>query len=251
MTSFSIITDPKTKQKHELIDDSLLPQASILDPYLTMTVPPQTTGETGIDVLTHAVEAYVSVAASDFTDACAEKAIQLVVRYLRLVRREPKNLDARLAMHHASSLAGMAFNHAGLGINHSLAHAIGAWAHLPHGRTNGILMPYVIDFNAADGRNDRPAAQRYADIAAIFGCASQRARQSTRNLIRAIFALNHDLNIPKSFQEAGVNESAFLDALPNLVERAMHDRCTPSNPVVPRPADLEQIFLNAYYGRWR
>lgn len=251
MTSFSVITDPKNKQKYELIDDSMLPQASVLDPELTVTVPPKVTADTGIDVLTHAIEAFVSPLASDFTDACAEKAVQLINRFLLTTYHQPRHLKARASMHHASCLAGMAFNHASLGINHSLAHAIGPWACLSHGRTNGILLPYVIAFNSDDRGRDLPPVDRYAELAVILKCSSDKPRQATRNLIREIARLKNNLDIPESFQEAGIPESDFLFALDDLAMKALNDRCTPGNPVEVTVTDLKNVLLNAYYGRWR
>lgn len=251
MTSFSVITNPKNKQKYELIDDCMLPQASVLDPTLTVSVPPRVTADAGIDVLTHAIEAFVSPRASDFTDACAEKAIQLVNRWLVTAYQRSGHLKARASMHHASCLAGMAFNHASLGINHSLAHAIGPWASLPHGRTNGILLPYVIAFNSDDRGRDLPPTERYAELAVILGCSSDKPRQATRNLIRSIMKMRSDLDIPASFQEAGVRENEFMSALDDLAERALNDRCTAGNPVGVTVSDLKNIYLNAYYGRWR
>ena len=164
VSRFSVITDKERAIKYPLVDDSLVPDIALLDANLVTSAPPSVTADTGIDVLTHAIEAFVSTGANDFSDAAAEKAIKLVKRYLLKCYKEPNDLEARQGMHNASCLAGIAFSNAGLGLNHGMAHALGAHFHIPHGRANGILLPYVMSFNAgcADSLTptlcpDRPA----------------------------------------------------------------------------------------------
>ncbi len=164
VSRFAVITDPEKEVKYPLVEDSLLPDTAILDAVLTASVPPSVTADTGIDVFTHAVEALVSTAANDFSDAAAEKSIKLVRKHLLTAYREPDNMEARQGMHNASCLAGVAFSNSGLGLNHGMAHALGARFHIPHGRANGILLPYVMSFNAGCSESLTPVAKRYAKI---------------------------------------------------------------------------------------
>ncbi len=249
VSRFSVISDTKKDAKYPLVDDSLLPDAALLDASLTISVPPGVTADTGIDVMTHAMEAFVSKDADDFTDAAAEKALRLVKDYFMEVVKHPDNLLARQKMHHASCLAGIAFSNGGLGINHSMAHTVGGHFHLPHGRVNGILMPYVIAYNAGYWEKLTPAAKRYGKLARIFSVEEKgNPRQSIFNLIRIIRQYRDTLQIPASFQAAGIDRAEYEKAVPAMVSAAMNDRCTPSNPRQCTKDDLSRLFWRVYEG---
>ena len=200
VSKFAVITDPEKEVKYPLVEDSLLPDVAILDAELTVSVPPSVTADTGIDVFTHAVEALVSTAATDFSDAAAEKAIKLVRRHLMTAYHQPGDMAARQGMHNASCLAGVAFSNSGLGLNHGMAHALGARFHIPHGRANGILLPYVMSFNAGCSESLTPVAKRYAKIARLLGLEATSVRQSALNLIRTARRYVEQLNIPSSIR---------------------------------------------------
>ena len=249
VTSFAVITDPEKEVKYPLVEESLLPDLAILDAELTVSVPPSVTADTGIDVFTHAVEALVSTAASDFSDAAAEKSIKLVRKHLLTAYHHPEDMVARQGMHNASCLAGMAFSNSGLGLNHGMAHALGARFHIPHGRANGILLPYVMSFNAGCSESLTPVAKRYAKIARLLGLESSSVRQSALNLIRTARKYVEQLSIPSSIQKAGVNKDEFEAELDAMAEAALADRCTATNPRSCTAEEIEQIFRKAYSGK--
>ena len=205
VSRFAVITDQEKGVKYPLVEDSLLPDIAILDAELTTSVPPTVTADTGIDVFTHAVEAFVSTEASDFSDAAAEKAIKLVKRHLLPAYQNPEDRKARQGMHNASCLAGIAFSNSGLGLNHGMAHALGARFHIPHGRANGILLPYVMSFNAGCAEQLTSTAKRYARISRLLELESSSVRQSALNLIRTARRYIEKLNMPSTLQAAGVN----------------------------------------------
>ena len=249
MTSYAVISDPAEGRKYPLIDDSLLPANSILDAQLTMSLPPAVTANTGMDVFTHALEALVSKNHNDLTDALAEKSIWLIREYLYRAYVKSDDRDARQGMHHASCLAGIAFNSAGLGINHSLAHALGGEFHIPHGRANAILLPYVIAFNAdLSGAPDATTAV-YAKAASILGLDVVNARQGAMALLQWVRRFKEKLGIPATIHEAGIEEKVFADKLPALAEAALADRCTPTNPRAVSAEQLMDIYKRAYSGR--
>ncbi len=257
VTSFAVISDKKINKKYPLADYELTPDVAIVDPDLVMSLPKSITADTGLDVLTHAIEAYVSNMASDYTDGLSEKAIELVFKYLREAYNNGTNKQAREKMHNASTIAGMAFTNAFLGINHSLAHKMGAEFHLPHGRLNAILLPYVIKYNATKPTKfvSFPkyeyfiADQKYAEIARKMGFDASTVEKGVDSLIKEIQKLNEDLNIPKSFKEAGIDEQEFLGKVDLLADRAFEDQCTNANPRVPLVSELKQILLDSYYGK--
>ena len=250
VSRFSVISDPEKSAKYPLVSDDLLPDAAILDAQLTRTVPKSVTADTGIDVLTHAIEAYVSKNANDFTDGVAEKAIKLVRSNLLRCYKDPDDMVARQKMHNASCLAGMAFSNAGLGINHSMAHTLGGHFHIPHGRANGILLPYVMMYNAGCRDKEQPATlKRYARIARCCWLEGTTLRSSAFNVIRSTKQLVHNLGIPTSIEEAGVDKEEFMAALDDMVEAALNDSCTASNPREPSPEEMKALFLEAYEGR--
>ena len=257
VTSFAVISDKKINKKYPLADYELTPDVAIVDPDLVMSLPQSITADTGMDVLTHALEAYVSNMASDYTDGLAEKAVELVFKNLREAYNNGTNKVAREKMHNASTIAGMAFTNAFLGINHSLAHKLGAEFHLPHGRLNAILLPYVIKYNASKPTKfvSFPkyeyfiADQKYAEVARKMGFAASTVEEGVDSLIKEIQKLNSDLNIPASFKEAGISEDEFLAKVDMLADRAFEDQCTTANPRLPLVAELKEILLDSYYGK--
>ena len=256
VTSFAVITDKQNNKKYPLADYELTPDVAIVDPDLVMSLPKKITADTGMDVLTHAIESYVSNMASDYTDGLAEKAAELVFKNLREAYNNGNNNVAREKMHNASTIAGMAFTNAFLGINHSIAHKMGAEFHLAHGRINAILLPYVIRYNSSKPTKfvSFPkyeyfiADQKYADISRRMGFPAYTNEEGVNSLISEIKKLNSDLGIEKSFKEAGVNEEEFLSKVDMLADRAFEDQCTTANPRLPLVSELKQIMIDAYYG---
>lgn len=210
-----------------------------------------------MDVLTHAIEAYVSNMASDYTDGLSEKAVEIVFNYLVTAYEDGTNKLAREKMHNASTIAGMSFTNAFLGINHSLAHKMGAEFHLPHGRLNAILLPYVIRYNASKPSKfvSFPkyeyfiADEKYANLAKRNGLKADTVEEGVNSLIAKVQELNEKLQIPKSFKDAGISEDEFLAKVDILADRAFEDQCTTANPRLPLVSELKQILLDSYYGR--
>ena len=256
VTSFAVITDKKLNMKYPLADYELTPSVAIIDVDLVKSLPKVQTADTGMDVLTHAIEAYVSNMASDYTDGLAEKAIEIVFKYLEEAYNNGNNLLAREKMHNASTIAGMAFTNAFLGINHSLAHKIGAEFHISHGRTNAILLPYIIKYNATmptkfvsfPKYEHYIADYKYSLLAKRIGIEFNNTKEAIDKLVEKINDLNKSLNIPKSFSEYGINESEFLSKIDILADKAFEDQCTNTNPRLPLIEELKKIMLDAYYG---
>ncbi len=256
VTSFAVITDKEKNKKYPLADYELTPDVAIVDPDLVMSLPKSITADTGMDVLTHALEAYVSNMASDYTDGLAEKAVELVFQYLEQAYDDGTNKLAREKMHNASTIAGMAFTNAFLGVNHSMAHKIGAEFHLPHGRINAILLPYVVRYNATKPTKfvSFPkyeyfiADKKYSEIAKKAGLKAKTVEEGISSLIEKIKEMNEHMNIPKSFKDAGIDEQDFLAKVDMLAERAFEDQCTTANPRVPLVSEIKQILLDSYYG---
>lgn len=257
VTSFAVLTDKEKNKKYPLADYELTPDVAIIDPDLVMSLPKSVTADTGMDVLTHAIEAYVSNMASDYTDGLAEKAVELVFEYLREAYEHGDNQTAREKMHNASTIAGMAFTNAFLGVNHSIAHKIGAEFHMAHGRINAILLPYVIKYNSSMPTKfvSFPkyeffiADKKYAALAKKIGLKADSVEEGVEFLIEAIKELNSDLGMPKSFKEAGLDEQEFLAKVDILADRAFEDQCTSANPRVPLVSEIKQIMLDSYYGK--
>ena len=244
VTAFSVITDYQKGVKYPLADFNITPDVAIVDPELAETMPQTLTAHTGMDALTHAIEAYVSTMNSPFTDPLAMRAISMVFEYLPDSYNGDKN--AREQMHYAQCMAGMAFSNALLGIVHSLAHKTGAaysTGHIPHGCANAIYLPYVIQYNAKDAT----AKQRYADIARTVGLIGDDD-QLVKALCEKIDSYNVRLNIPKTLKEFGVNEEEFLQKLPSVAELAVGDACTGSNPRSITPAQMADLLKCCYYG---
>ncbi|MGI6588291.1 MAG: bifunctional acetaldehyde-CoA/alcohol dehydrogenase [Peptococcia bacterium] len=256
VSSFTVITDEKKGVKYPLADYELTPDVAIIDSDFVLSVPASVTADTGFDVLAHALEAYVSVMASDYTDGLALKAIQLVFEYLPRSFRSNEDLEAREKMHNASCIAGMAFANAFLGINHSLAHKLGGEFHLPHGRANAILLPHVILYNATVPSKFNPfpkyeyyiAAEKYAQIARSLNLPSNSIEEGVYSLIAVVKKLTAELQIPATLQEAGIEESKFLQVVDRLADQAFEDQSTTANPRMPLVSELKDLYLKAYYG---
>ncbi|MGI6606162.1 MAG: bifunctional acetaldehyde-CoA/alcohol dehydrogenase [Peptococcia bacterium] len=257
VSSFSVITDNERGIKYPLADYELTPDVAIIDPDFVLSVPPSVTADTGLDVLTHAIEAYVSVMASDYTDGLAMKAIELVFSYLPRSFRNNHDIEAREKMHNASCIAGMAFSNAFLGINHSLAHKLGGEFHIPHGRANAILLPHVILYNASVPTKFNPfpkyeyyvAAEKYAQIARNIGLSCHSVEEGVYSLIQAIRNLLTEVQIPSTLQDTGIEERKFLEVVDELADKAFEDQSTTANPRMPLVSELKEIYLKAYYGQ--
>ncbi len=257
VTSFAVITDKQRNVKYPLADYELTPDIAIIDPDYVMSVPPSVTADTGMDVLTHAIEAYVSIMASDFTDGLAIKAIQLVFEYLPRAYKNGNDSVAREKMHNASCIAGMAFTNAFLGINHSMAHKLGGEFHIPHGRANAVLLPYVIEYNAQKPTKfvSFPkyetfiAHKKYAEIAKALGLPASTAAEGVQSLINAIRALMKDLNVPSTIAECRVDEKKFMAKVAELADKAFEDQCTTANPRLPLVSELEKLYITAFKGK--
>lgn len=249
VSRFSVITDKEKGIKYPLVDDSLLPDVALLDAQLVVSAPPSVTADTGIDVFTHAVEAFVSTGRNDFSDACAEKAIKLVNHYLMAAYKNPNDLKARQGMHNASCLAGIAFSNAGLGLNHGMAHAMGARFHIPHGRANGILLPYVMSFNAGCAEQLTPTAKRYARISRLLRLDTSNIRQSALNMIRTARSFIKRMNMPSTIEAAGVTKEQFEAELDAMAAAALADSCTASNPEPVTVEDIKAIYRKAFIGK--
>lgn len=242
-TAFAVISDPTKNEKFVVIDNSMVPDVAILDTYFTMSVPPAVTADAGMDVLTHGLEAIVANGATDFSDACAEKAISLSYKYLFETYKSGDNQFAREKMHNASAIAGIAFNNAGLGICHSLSHAIGAFFHSPHGRINALLLPHVIAFNASlEEKEETVVARRYAQVANLLGLYGAIPKQGVRALIYAITSLAKQMKMPMTIEELGIDRQEFNNMIPEMAKRALADACTSGNPRSVTITDLEAIY---------
>ena len=257
VTSFAVISDKEKNMKYPLADYELTPDVAIIDPDLVMTLPKSITADTGMDVLTHAIEAYVSNMASDYTDGLSEKAIELVFNNLKEAYEHGDNRHAREKMHNASCIAGMAFTNAFLGLNHSIAHKLGGEFHIPHGKANAIILPYVIKYNSTKPTKfvSFPKYEyfiadiKYANLARKLGLKADTTEEGVNSLIKAVQELNEGINEPKSLQEAGIEEKEFLSKLDDLADKAFSDQCTSANPRVPLLPEIKQIMLDAYYGK--
>ena len=261
VTPFAVITDHKTGYKYPITDYALTPSVAIVDPVLARTQPRKLASDAGFDALTHSMEAYVSVYANDFTDGMALHAAKLIWDNLaESVNGEPglAKTDAQEKMHNAATMAGMAFGSAFLGMCHGMAHTIGALCHIAHGRTNSILLPYVIRYNGAVPEeptswpkyNKYVADKRYQDIARIIGIdPGKTPAEGVENLAKAVEDYrDNKLGMNKSFQDCGVEEDYFWSVLDQIGMRAYEDQCTPANPRIPMIEDMKDIAVAAYYG---
>lgn len=246
VTDFAVITDAQKGVKYPLASLSLRPLVAILDPSLVVSAPPAVTADTGMDVITHALEAYVSTGANDFSDALCEKSLSLAHRFLPLAHQNGGDLLAREKMHNASCMAGLAFNSAGLGVNHGLAHAVGGKLHIPHGRINAMLLPLVMRYNAEldKGSAGEPslAAKKYQRIAKVVGLPAPGARLGASNLIRSVERLAQSLGIPATLREYGADLDLFASLRGEMIAAAMTDVTTASNPRAVTEEELSRLL---------
>lgn len=257
VTPFAVITDERDGCKYPLADYELLPKMAIIDTDLHMTAPKGLTAASGIDAVTHALEAYASVMATDYTDGLAIQALKTIFKYLPRAYENGNDVEAREKMANAATMAGMAFANAFLGISHSLAHKLGAYHHIAHGIANALVICDVMRFNAAEApvkmgtfsQYDHPhTLARYAEIADALGIGGKDDKEKLDNLIAAIEDLKKKIGIKKTIRDYGVDEKKFLDTLDEMTEAAFDDQCTGANPRYPLMSELRQIYLNAYYG---
>ena len=248
VTQFAVVTDSKTGVKIPLIDESLMPDIAILDPELVKSAPPFITADTGMDVITHALEAYVSETASDCSDCLAEKALELAFEYLPRAYRNGYDIKARDKMHRASCLAGMSFSLVNLGLNHGIAHALGAIFHIPHGRANALVLPYVIAFNADVARegakHSNDSAKKYQKVARIVGLPASTPKVGVSNLIAEINRLLKYMDRPMCITECGVSLEEFEANREEIIRRALADACTVANPRKVAAEDISKILDN-------
>ena len=258
VTPFAVITDEKTGVKYPLADYELMPNMAIVDADMMMTMPKGLTAATGIDAMTHALEAYASVMATDYTDGIAITALRNIFTYLPRAYNDGANdPKAREKMANASTMAGMAFANAFLGVCHSMAHKLGAFHHLPHGIANALMIDEVLRFNAAEvptkmgtfPQYDHPhTLARYAEIAEALGIDGKDDEEKLEKLIAKIDDLKEKVGIKKTIKDYGVDEKYFLDTLDEMTEQAFDDQCTGANPRYPLMSEIKEMYLKAYYG---
>ncbi|MCI6997050.1 MAG: iron-containing alcohol dehydrogenase [Eubacterium sp.] len=253
VTSFAVVNDTTAKVKYPLVSERLTAEEAILDAELVKSVPPAITADTGMDVFTHALEAYVSTAHNEFSSALAEKAIEICGVFLLRAYLDGSDMHARQKMHVASCLAGLAFNSASLGITHSMAHQLGALFHIPHGRANAMLLPHIVEFNANINKHSRsqkeylPSVKRYANIAHILGLSNYNEVMSVRSLVNWIQFMQKEMNIPLTIQEIGtITPDAYFAAVDKMADAALADACTPTNPRVPTKEDIIKIYTKLW-----
>lgn len=253
VTSFAVVNDTEAKVKYPLVSESLTADEAILDAELVKSVPPAITADTGMDVFTHALEAYVSTAHNEFSSALAEKAIEICGVFLLRAYLDGNDMHARQKMHVASCLAGLAFNSASLGITHSMAHQLGAIFHIPHGRANAMLLPHIVEFNANINKHSRsqkeylPSVKRYANIAHILGLSNYNEVMSVRSLVNWIQFMQKEMNIPLTIQEIGtITPDAYFAAVDKMADAALADACTATNPRVPTKEDIIKIYTKLW-----
>ena len=259
VTPFAVITDETTGTKYPLADYELLPNMAIIDADMHMNAPKGLTSASGIDAVTHALEAYASVMATDYTDGLAIQALKVIFEYLpRAYDNGPNDPEAREKMANAATMAGMAFANAFLGVCHSMAHKLGAFYHIPHGVANALMIDEVIRFNMVEvptkmgtfSQYDHPhTLARYAEVATALGLKGKTDEEKVESLIKAIDELKNKIGIKKSISEYGIDEKEFLERLDDMTEQAFDDQCTGANPRYPLMSEIKQMYLNAYYGK--
>ena len=259
VTPFAVITDERTGVKYPLADYELMPNMAIVDADMMMNAPKGLTSASGIDAVTHSLEAYASMMATDYTDGLALRSLKMVFEYLpRAYDNGPNDPVAREKMANAATMAGMAFANAFLGVCHSMAHKLGAFHHLPHGVANALMIDEVLRFNAAEV----PAKMgtfpqygyphtlaRYAEVADYLGIKGKNDSEKLKNLIKALDELKEKVGIRKTIKDYGIDEEKFLSTLDEMVEQAFDDQCTGANPRYPLMSEIKQMYLNAYYGK--
>ncbi|RDY29835.1 1-propanol dehydrogenase PduQ [Lachnotalea glycerini] len=253
VTSFAVISDPKNQVKYPLVSDQLIPSEAILDAELVRSVPPAITADTGMDVLTHAIEAYVSINNNEFSAALAEKSIEICGVWLLRAYLDGNDMHARKKIHVASCLAGLAFNSASLGLNHGMAHPLGANFHIPHGRANAMLLPHIIEFNSDINIHSKskeeylPAVKKYCNIAKLLGLNNFNEITTVRSLVNWIQFMLKEMNIPISVSQTDkVTENEYMSKIDALADAALADGCTATNPRVPTKTQVKEIYRNLW-----
>lgn len=249
VTSFAVVTDPKEQVKYPLVSRNMMPDEAILDAELVKSVPPAITADTGMDVFTHALEACVSINRNEFATALAEKAIEICGVFLLRAYLDGNDTHARQKMHVASCLAGLAFNSASLGLNHGMAHQLGAVFHIPHGRANAMLLPHVIEFNSDINKHSKsrkeylPAVKKYSTVAQILGLSSYNKIMTVRSLVNWVQFMLKEMDIPLSISQMGtISEEEYFRAIDRMADAALEDACTETNPRVPTKEDVVAIY---------
>ncbi|MGN1059761.1 MAG: iron-containing alcohol dehydrogenase, partial [Clostridia bacterium] len=258
VTPFAVITDEKSGVKYPLADYELMPNMAIIDADFHMSAPKGLTAASGIDAVTHALEAYAAMLATDYTDGLALRALKIIFEYLpRAYENGQNDPVAREKMANAATMAGMAFANAFLGVCHSMAHKLGAFHHLPHGVANALMIEEVLRFNASEApakmgtfsQYDHPhTLARYAEVADYLGLGGTTDEEKLENLIQAVNDLKEKVGIKKTIQAYNIDEKDFLNRLDDMVEQAFDDQCTGANPRYPLMSEIKQMYLNAYYG---
>ncbi len=238
-----VITDAEERRKMELASREVVADVAILDPELPSSMPPKLVADTGLDALTHAIEAYVSQWRNDFSDALAIKAIQIVFEYLPRSYRDPSDGVAKEKMHNAATMAGLAFSNSQIGVAHAMGHALGALFKIPHGRSVAVFLPYSIEYNSSE------ALDRYAEIARAIGVDARDSEEAVSKLVEAVYGLLREVEEPCAVKEMGIDRSSYEQRLEDLVERAMQSTATIANPRVPGVEDYRKLFLYAYDGK--
>ena len=259
VTPFAVITDEKTGTKYPLADYELLPKLAIVDCNMMMNAPKGLTSASGIDAVTHCLEAYASMMATEYTDGLAIESLKNIFKYLpRAYENGANDPEAREKMANAATMAGMAFANAFLGVCHSMAHKLGAFHHIPHGIANALMIDYVLKFNSAEvptkmgtfPQYDHPhTLRRYAEVAEALGLGGANDEESLNNLIKAINELKEKIGIKKTIKDYGIDEKDFLDRLDEMSEQAFDDQCTGANPRYPLISEIKEMYLKAYYGK--
>ncbi len=249
VTSFAVITDETTHSKYPLSAEDMIPDEAILDEELVRSVPATITADTGMDVMTHAIEAYVSINNNEFSGALAEKSVEICGQFLLRSWADNNDTHARRKMHIASCLAGLAFNSASLGLNHGMAHQLGALFHIPHGRANAILLPHIIEYNSRIDKRSRsskeyaPCVQKYCNMARILGVNNLNEVTTIRAFVAYIQFMCHEMGIPAHVSEFGsISEGEYMAAVEQMAEGALADGCTATNPRVPTKQEVMDIY---------
>lgn len=250
VTCFAVISNPAEERKYPLAEEELLPDEAILDEVLVKSVPASVTADTGMDVMTHAIEAYVSTNNNEFSGALAEKAVEITGQFLIRSFASNEDTHARRKMHIASCLAGLAFNSASLGLNHGMAHQLGAHFHIPHGRANAILLPHIIEYNSGIRLTDRTqrdypsCVRKYCNLARILGCSSMNEITTIRSMISYINFMNSEMGIPSRVSEACPNltKEEYEAQIDAMADAALRDGCTVTNPRIPTKAEIMEIY---------
>ncbi len=240
VSSISVVTDTEKQMKIPMVDELMIPDLAILDANFTKTVPPGITADTGMDVLTHAIEAYISKGANIFADIYSEHAIKDVFKYLIRAYKNGDDMEARERLLVASCMAGTAFNNCGLGINHSMAHILGGIFHIPHGKANAVILPHILEYNG------KACGARFQALAKLLKLPASSGEEAVISIIEAVKWLNLQLGIPSKIRDLGIDSGEYHNSLDKMAKTAMDDPCTKTNPVTPTIAELKGLFLKAW-----